>query len=64
MGEFHKRDIAVVGISPDSQASHRKFMEKNDIPFTLLSDPEKKVMTQYEAFGEKKSSGKTWVWDE
>lgn len=58
MGEFQKKDIAVVGISPDSQASHQKFVEKNDIPFTLLSDPDKKVMTQYEAFGEKKSSGK------
>ena len=58
MGEFQKRDIVILGISPDSEASHRKFIAKNDLPFTLLSDPEKKVMTRYEAFGEKKMYGK------
>ena len=59
MGEFQKRNIVILGISPDSEASHQKFIEKNDLPFTLLCDPEKKVMTQYEAFGEKKMYGKT-----
>jgi peroxiredoxin Q/BCP len=59
MGEFQKRNIVILGISPDSEASHQKFIAKNDLPFTLLCDPEKKVMTQYEAFGEKKMSGKT-----
>ena len=58
MGEFQKRDIVILGISPDSEASHRKFIAKNDLPFTLLSDPEKKMMTRYEAFGEKKMYGK------
>ena len=58
MGEFQKRDVVILGISPDSEASHRKFIEKNDIPFTLLCDPEKQVMTWYEAFGEKKMYGK------
>jgi peroxiredoxin Q/BCP len=38
--------------------SHRKFIDKNHIPFPLLCDPEKKVMTKYEAFGEKKMYGK------
>ena len=59
MGEFQKNEFVVIGISPDSQASHQKFIEKNDLPFTLLSDPDKKVMTQYDAFGEKKMYGKT-----
>ena len=58
MGEFQKRDIVILGISPDSEASHQKFIAKNDLPFTLLSDPEKKMMTRYEAFGEKKMYGK------
>ena len=58
MGEFQKKDIVILGISPDSEASHRKFIAKNDLPFTLLSDPEKKMMTRYEAFGEKKMYGK------
>jgi peroxiredoxin Q/BCP len=59
MGEFQKKDIVILGISPDNEAAHRKFIAKNDIPFTLLCDPEKKVMTLYEAFGEKKMYGKT-----
>jgi len=58
MGEFQKKDIVILGISPDNEASHRNFIAKNDLPFTLLSDPEKKMMTRYEAFGEKKMYGK------
>jgi len=58
MGEFQKRNIVILGISPDNEASHRNFIAKNDLPFTLLSDPEKKMMTRYEAFGEKKMYGK------
>ncbi len=58
MGEFQKKDIAIVGVSPDSRASHQGFIEKNDLPFTLLSDPDKKVMAKYGAFGEKKMYGK------
>jgi peroxiredoxin Q/BCP len=58
MGEFQKKDIVILGISPDSEASHQKFIAQNDIPFTLLCDPEKKVMTKYGAFGEKKMYGK------
>ena len=57
-GEFQKRDTVIVGISPDSEASHQKFIDKIKIPFPLLCDPEKKVMTEYEAFGEKKMYGK------
>jgi peroxiredoxin Q/BCP len=47
-----------VGISPDSQASHQKFIATNNLPFPLLCDPEKKVMAKYGAFGEKKMYGK------
>ena len=47
-----------MGVSPDSGISHQKFIEKNNLPFTLLSDPDKKVMTAYGAFGEKKMYGK------
>ena len=38
--EFRNRDIAVIGISKDSTASHRKFADKYNLPFILLSDPE------------------------
>jgi len=50
--------VVILGVSPDSETSHQKFIEKNALPFTLLSDPEKKVMTAYGAFGEKKMYGK------
>ncbi len=61
MGEFQKINCAIVGISPDSEASHQKFIENHELSFTLLSDPDKKMMTQYEAFGEKKMYGKVVI---
>ncbi len=48
----------VLGISPDGEISHQKFIEQLKIPFPILCDPEKKVMTEYGAFGEKKMYGK------
>ena len=49
----------VVGISPDSGKSHRGFSEKHSLPFHLLSDPEKKILAAYGAYGEKKMYGKS-----
>ena len=57
-GEFQKLDTEILGISPDSEASHQKFINKIKIPFPLLCDPEKRVMAKYDAFGEKKMYGK------
>lgn len=48
----------VLGVSPDKQASHAKFSEKYELPFPLLSDPERAVMTAYDAYGEKTMYGK------
>lgn len=50
---------AVVGISPDKPAKLAKFAERDSVPFPLLSDPDKKVLNDYGAFGEKKLYGKT-----
>ena len=50
--------MVILGVSPDGQTSHQKFIEKNQLPFPLLSDPDKKVMAAYGAFGEKKMYGK------
>ena len=47
-----------MGVSPDSEASHRDFIAKTAIPFPLLCDPDKKVLTSYDAFGEKMLYGK------
>jgi len=57
-GEFQKLETIILGISPDGEASHQSFIKKFDIPFKLLCDPQKKVMQQYGAFGEKKMYGK------
>jgi thioredoxin-dependent peroxiredoxin len=57
-GEIEKRGAVVLGISPDDGASHRRFIDKYDLPFTLLSDPDRKVMTKYGAYGEKMMYGK------
>lgn len=48
----------VIGISPDSIKSHLKFRKKQSLTFPLLSDPDKKVLENYGAFGEKKMYGK------
>jgi peroxiredoxin Q/BCP len=53
-----KLGAVVVGVSPDSGASHQKFAAKYRLPFALLSDPDKKVMTKYGAWGEKMMYGK------
>ena len=56
--EIQALDVVVLGISPDTGASHQKFAAKYDLPFLLLSDPEKKAMTAYGAYGEKMMYGK------
>jgi thioredoxin-dependent peroxiredoxin len=50
----------VIGISPDSSESHRKFIDKHDLSLILLSDPDKQVMKQYRAWGLKKNYGKEY----
>jgi peroxiredoxin Q/BCP len=56
--ELSKRGVVVLGVSPDSAASHQKFRARYKLPFTLLSDPDRKVMEKYGAFGEKMMYGK------
>ena len=49
----------VVGVSKDSAASHRKFIDKYELPFTLLSDTTTQMLQAFGAWGEKKMYGKT-----
>ena len=56
---FAKHDLVVIGISPDKPEKLAKFREHDDLTFTLLSDPDKKVLASYGAFGEKMMYGKT-----
>ncbi len=56
--DFKKIDVAVIGISKDSQRSHTNFIKKYDLPFILLSDPERTVIEAYDVWKEKKNYGK------
>jgi peroxiredoxin Q/BCP len=59
-GEFKKTGAEVVGISIDSVESHKKFGEKHLLPFTLLSDAEKKTVADYKVWGLKSFMGKNF----
>jgi peroxiredoxin Q/BCP len=51
----------VLGVSADNGESHKKFAAKYKLPFTLLSDPDRSVMTAYDAYGEKMMYGKKTI---
>lgn len=57
--KFDQADSVILGISPDSEKSHQNFRSKFDLPFVLLSDPDRKVAEAYGVFKEKKMYGKT-----
>ena len=59
--QFIEKGAVVLGISKDSVASHKKFEEKYGLPFTILSDPELKVIQAYDVWQEKKNYGKTYM---
>ena len=59
--DIQQQDAVVLGVSPDSAASHQKFATQYQLPFTLLCDPDKKVMEKYGAWGEKMMYGKKTV---
>lgn len=56
--QFTEKNIVIIGISKDSVASHKKFAEKHNLPFILLSDPELTAITAYDVWKEKKLYGK------
>ena len=56
--DFTERNVAVIGISKDSVASHTKFSGKYDLPFILLSDPQLQAIEAYGVWQEKKLYGK------
>jgi peroxiredoxin Q/BCP len=60
-GQFKRAKALIVGISPDSVASHVKFKQKMAFPFELLSDPEQKVCNLYEVFKEKSMYGRKYM---
>lgn len=58
---FKKVNAVVLGVSPDSIESHQKFSEKLELPFQLLSDPDKKVLEKYGVWKEKSMYGRKYM---
>lgn len=56
--QFLEKGAVVLGVSKDSVKSHKNFEIKYELPFTLLSDPERKVIEAYDVWKEKKNYGK------
>jgi peroxiredoxin Q/BCP len=59
--KFRKAKVQIVGVSPDSIASHQKFKAKYEFPFELLSDPEQKVCTLFDVWKEKSMYGRKYM---
>jgi len=60
-GEFEKEGCRILGVSPDSPESHRKFREKHDLSISLLSDSDKALLADAGAWGKKKNYGKEYM---
>lgn len=58
---YKRAKITVFGVSPDSVKSHAKFVEKYELPFTLLADADKEVVQAYGVWGKKKFMGKEYM---
>jgi peroxiredoxin Q/BCP len=59
--DLQELGVAVLGVSADDAASHTRFASKYRLPFTLLSDPDRKVMTAYGSYGPKTMYGRKVV---
>jgi len=59
--EMRAKGYEVIGVSVDSDRSHRKFIEKNDLPFTLIADTEKRLVEEFGVWAEKKMCGRTYM---
>lgn len=55
-----KEGIVILGVSPDDEKRHQKFIDKHDLPFTLIADPDKEVIYAYGIWGPKKFMGKEY----
>ncbi|AVM53604.1 peroxiredoxin Q/BCP [Bacteroides zoogleoformans] len=59
--DLHKAGYEVIGVSVDSQISHQKFIEKNNLPFSLIADTDKKLVEQFGVWGEKSMYGRKYM---
>ena len=59
--ELAKKGIEVIGVSPDDEKSHLKFISKNQLPFRIIADTEKKLVEQFGVWGEKSLYGNKYM---
>lgn len=59
--ELQQQGIEVIGISPDDEISHTKFVNKHELPYTLLADTEQKTLQDYGVWGEKSMYGRKYM---
>jgi peroxiredoxin Q/BCP len=59
--DLKKAGFVILGVSPDDTKKHKKFEQKFDLPFTLLEDPEKKIIDKYGVWGEKNLYGRKYM---
>jgi peroxiredoxin Q/BCP len=59
--EFNNLNAVILGVSPDSVESHKKFAEKYNLPFTLLSDEPREIIEKYDVWKEKNNYGKKYM---
>ncbi|NLZ74137.1 MAG: thioredoxin-dependent thiol peroxidase [Bacteroidales bacterium] len=58
---LQKEGYEVIGVSIDNEKSHQRFIDKNNLPFTLIADTEKELVQKFGVWGEKKNFGKTYM---
>ena len=58
--ELRSMGFVILGVSPDKESSHQKFISKYELPFTLLSDPQQEILKAYQAWGKKSMYGKQY----
>jgi peroxiredoxin Q/BCP len=59
--EFRARGVEILGVSPDTEASHAKFKSKHELPFTLLADPDHEVAERYGVWTERSMYGRKFM---
>jgi peroxiredoxin Q/BCP len=59
--DFLNFGYEIIGVSPDNEKAHQKFIEKFDLPFNLIADTEKEILQKYGVWGEKKMYGRTYM---
>lgn len=59
--ELRKKGYEVIGVSIDDEKSHQRFIEKNQLPFSLIADTDKELVQAFGVYGEKKTFGRTYM---